>query len=90
MILKRTKQFEKDFKKIKFNDLQFQKFIMYISLLCENKVLPIEAKDHPLKGEWSEFREFHIGGDLLIIYLKRDNEIILTRIDTHSQLFKKF
>jgi len=90
MLLKRTKQFEKDFKKIKFSDIQFQKFINYISILLNRGTLPSVANDHCLKGEWANFREFHIGGDLIVIYLKKENEVILTRIGTHSQLFKKF
>jgi len=90
MLLKRTKQFEKDFKKIKFSDIQFQKFINYISMLLNGNILPSGANDHCLKGEWVNFREFHIGGDLIVIYLKKENEIVLTRIGTHSQLFKKF
>jgi len=86
--LKRHKQFIKDMKKIKMSDTQFQKFVNYISLLLNNQELPMEAKDHSLTGEWNDTREFHIGGDLLVIYIKTNEELILIRIGTHSQLFK--
>jgi len=56
--------------------------------LLPNQELPPEARDHSLTGEWSDIREFHIGGDLLVIYIKTDEELILIRIGTHSQLFK--
>jgi len=50
--------------------------------------LPAEAKDHRLKGEWDDFREFHISGDLLVIYQIENEVIKLVRLGTHNQLFK--
>jgi len=86
--LKRHKQFKKDLAKVKLTDKQFEKFIKYISLLLEQKPLPSEAKDHPLSGDWKDFREFHLGGDLIVIYKIENNNLILVRIGTHNQLFK--
>jgi mRNA interferase YafQ len=88
LTLKRHKQFAKDLKKVKFTDKQFEKLITYISLLLENKPLPPEAKDHPLVGNWKDFREFHLGGDLIVIYKKEKDTLILVRIGTHNQLFE--
>ena len=87
MNLFRTKTFLKDYKKTKFSDSQYQKYILYIKTLLDEKNLPEESRDHALKGEWSDFREFHIGGDLILIYLKEDTILKLVRIGTHSQLF---
>ena len=86
--LKRHKQFKKDLKKINLTDKQFEKFVKYISLLLEKKPLPPEAKDHQLVGNWKDFREFHLGGDLLVIYKVEKNDLILIRIGTHNQLFE--
>jgi mRNA interferase YafQ len=33
-------------------------------------------------------KEFHLGGNLLIIYFKATEELTLIRIGIHSQLFK--
>jgi mRNA interferase YafQ len=88
LTLKRHKQFKKDLKKVNLTDKQFEKFIKYISLLLEEKSLPPEAKDHPLVGEWKDFREFHLGGDLLVIYKIEGKSLILVRIGTHNQLFE--
>ena len=88
LTLKRHKQFAKDLKKVKFTDKQFEKLITYISLLLENKPLPPEAKDHPLVGNWKDFREFHLGSDLMVIYKKEKDTLILVRIRTHNQLFE--
>ncbi len=87
MIIKRHKSFINDFRKAKLTDQQFDKFIIYISLLQHNELLPPEARDHKLQGELQHFREFHLSGDMLIIYLVQEQNITLVRIGTHSQLF---
>ena len=88
LTLKRHKQFAKDLKKVKFTDKQFEKLITYISLLLENTPLPPEAKDHSLVGNWKDFREFHLGSDLMVIYKKEKDTLILVRIGTHNQLLE--
>jgi len=50
--------------------------------------LPDEARDHLLIGEYKGFREFHLGGDMLIIYKVLDGVLYLQRMGTHSQLFR--
>ncbi|ECC1461956.1 type II toxin-antitoxin system YafQ family toxin, partial [Campylobacter coli] len=46
-------------------------------------------KDHKLKGEFKELRECHVKPDLLLIYQKQDDKLILTciNIGSHSELF---
>lgn len=70
------------------SDKHLTRFIRYLHTLSELKPLPAEAKDHPLQGEWSDFREFHVSGDLLVIYQIENQTIKLVRVGTHSQLFK--
>ena len=84
----RTKTFLKDYKKAKLSDQHYSKYIQYLSLLLKEQVLPQEALDHALKGEYKSFREFHISGDMLIIYIIEDEYLKLVRIGTHSQLFE--
>ncbi len=89
MKIKRHKQFIKEFKKVQITDGQFEKFIYYINCLRDDSPLPEESKDHGLNGEYSDCREFHLGGDTLVIYLVNpENEAILLRIGSHAQLFK--
>jgi mRNA interferase YafQ len=88
MRLKRHRSFIKDFKKVKLADSQFEKFIQFVNCLREDLPLPEESRDHALLGEYLDCREFHIDGDMLLIYLVSDEEIILLRIGTHAQLFK--
>ncbi|NYT46705.1 MAG: type II toxin-antitoxin system YafQ family toxin, partial [Candidatus Methanofishera endochildressiae] len=69
MKIKRHKQFIKDFKKVQITDEQFEKFINYINCLRNNSPLPEGSKDHALNGEYSDCKEFHLGGESLVIYL---------------------
>jgi mRNA interferase YafQ len=86
--LKFHKEFQKQFRKINISEKQFEKFVCYICSLLKGEKLPSEARDHKLKGEWQDFREFHLGGDLIVIYKRGKNELILVAIGTHNQLFK--
>jgi mRNA interferase YafQ len=87
MRIKRHKKFLKDFRDTKLSDSQFEKFIAYIHALQTDSPLPPESKNHALKGNYQDCEEFHLGGDMLIIYLRDGDEITLMRIGTHSQLF---
>ena len=84
----RTKTFLKDYKKAKLSDQHYSKYIEYLSLLIKEQKLPEEALDHALKGDYKSFKEFHISGDMLIIYIIEDEYLKLVRIGTHSQLFE--
>ena len=43
-------------------------------------------RDHALKGDWTNHRECHVGGDFLLIYRldENDNAIVLVRAGTHT------
>ena len=88
MILKRHKYYKKDASKVKLTDEQYAKRLKYLSRILEGISLPNEARDHELIGEYKGFREFHLGGDMLIIYKVVDDVLYLQRMGTHSQLFK--
>jgi len=88
MKLFRTRTFKKDYQKLKITDEQYERYIKYVSLLLDEQPLPPEARDHNLIGNYSGFREFHIGGDSLVIYSIEQEILKLTRIGTHAQLYK--
>ncbi len=63
-------------------------------LIANDGPLGPEWKDHLLKGEWSDFRECHIGGDFLLIYQVDDaagksGTVDFVRAGTHSELFNE-
>ncbi len=82
------KVFAKDLKKAQLNPTNTAKLFIYISLLLNRDELPAEAKDHDLTGNYKDIREFHISGDLLVMYRIEEKTLELLRIGTHSQLFK--
>jgi mRNA interferase YafQ len=88
MIFVQTKAFVRDLSKAKMSNKHFTKFVAYLHLLSVQEALPTDAKDHSLTGEWNDFKEFHISGDLLVIYQVEEQMIKLVRLGTHSQLFK--
>ena len=82
------KNFTKGVQKVKLNPINAAKLFLYISLLLNQDDLPSEAKDHALTGNYKDTNEFHISGDLLVVYRVADNTLELLKIGTHSQLFK--
>ena len=89
LIIKRHKSFLKDLRKVKLSDKHYSKYILYVSKLIEEKPLPEEALNHPLKGTYTGYYEFHVSGDVLVIYKLTDNELWLIRMGSHSELFVK-
>lgn len=82
------KTFIKEVKKAKLNPTNTAKLFMFISLLLNEEELPSESRDHELTGNYKDTKEFHISGDLLVVYRVEDGTLELLRIGTHSQLFK--
>jgi len=87
LIVKRHKNFLKDLRKVKISDKHFSKYIVYISRLIEEQALPDEALNHALKGKYEGYYEFHISGNLLVVYKIKNDELWLVRIGSHSELF---
>ena len=82
-----TKRFDKEYAKLSQTDRELVKEV--INRLAKDKVLERKYKDHTLKGELEGFRDCHVKPDLVLIYSKNKNTLILTafRINTHSELF---
>jgi mRNA interferase YafQ len=61
-------------------------------LLIAGETLGPEWQDHPLQGEYADYRECHVGGDFLLIYKieheSKTQKIVFARIGTHSDLFE--
>lgn len=70
------------------SEQHYAKYIVYLSNLLQGLELPKEALDHDLKGEWAGCREFHVSGDLLVVYELSNDTLHLIRIGSHAQLFQ--
>ncbi|MED9485237.1 type II toxin-antitoxin system YafQ family toxin [Escherichia marmotae] len=60
-----------------------------VNKLANDETLEPKYKDHALKGDFIGFRECHLKPDLLLIYQKQDDKLILYCLDigSHSELF---
>ena len=70
----------------RFNIRQLKEAVML--LIANDQPLGPEWLDHPLRGEWSNHRECHIGGDFLLIYQADESTVLFVRCGTHSELFE--
>lgn len=87
--LRTPKSFQKDYKKFsKLIDITDVDEV--IKKLQNDEKLEEKYKDHPLKGNYKGCRDCHIKPDLVLVYKKEDDILILTclRLNTHSELFK--
>ena len=85
--IKFTRAFKKSHKKL--NQAHKDLLMSIINKLANGEVLELKYNDHALKGEWINHRECHIRPDLLLIYKKQDDLLILTcvNVGSHSELF---
>jgi len=86
-----SKQFKRGRKLAKKRGLDISLLKWAIDQLTHDTPLPLNWKDHQLQGNLKRFRECHIGGsgDWLLVYEKRDTDMILHLIGTgtHIDLF---
>lgn len=88
-----TNRFEKDLKLIKKRSLKdlnlIHDFLKNELIIKGAEGLPQKFRAHKLSGNYNDNWECHIKGDLLIIWLEmtENNEIILVRAGSHSDLF---
>ncbi len=85
-----SKGFHKDWERLgragRF-DLKRLKEVMLL-LIANDAPLGPEWFDYPLKGDWADHLECHVGGDFLLIYTADDRQITFVRAGTHADLFE--
>ena len=89
--VKFTKQFKKDLKLAKKQNKDLDKLFEVVNILAEGGTLDARYRDHDLSGNYKGTRECHIEPDWLLVYEIRDEVLVLMlyRLGTHSELFKK-
>jgi mRNA interferase YafQ len=80
-------RFKKDFKTCVKRHYKMELLQRTIDILRIPETLPQSNKDHNLIGVYSGYRECHIEPDWLLIYRYTDNELLLNRTGSHSDLF---
>ena len=84
-----TGKFKKGLKLAKKRGLDLKLLDKVITMLQNDIPLEEKYRDHELKGKYQGFRECHIQPDWLLIYLKENEVLTLTLVDTgtHADLF---
>ena len=89
--LKKTSQFKASVKLAKKRGLNIDLLEDIIEKLRTDTPLEIKHKNHQLSGKFKGIWECHIQPDWLLLYLKEENNLVMTLVDTgtHSDIFKK-
>lgn len=85
-----TNAFMKDWTRLSHSgryDMNRLKEVMLL-IIANEFPLPPEWLDHPLKGNYADHRECHVGGDFLLIYRIENGQVMFVRTGTHSELFR--
>lgn len=88
--IERTRQFKRDYKreaKGQYRTTLDADIIPVLQALATDTPLAAKYRDHTMTGDWRPNRDCHIKPDLLLIYQKPDDEILLlVRLGSHSEL----
>ena len=68
LAIKATSKFKKDYKAAIKRGLDISLLEAIIKKLANQEPLPPENRDHQLSGNWTNFREYHILSDWLLVY----------------------
>ena len=87
--IKPTGRYRKDLKRAKKRGLDLEKLKYVVKLLAAQEPLPEKYLDHPLSGNWKDFRECHVEPNWLLIYAVHESTLILVlaATGTHADLF---
>lgn len=88
--IRRTAAFKRDYKREKkrrHRETLDDDLLKVVALLVSDQPLPESNRDHPLVGEWKDYRDCHLKPDLVLIYRKPDEQMLdLVRLGSHSDL----
>ncbi|MDO8604055.1 MAG: type II toxin-antitoxin system YafQ family toxin [bacterium] len=86
-----SNQYRKSLKRVEqHKDFHIKKLDEVVLLLKKSEKIPAQYKDHELKGEFVGIRECHVQNDILLLYRKEKDVLVLllVNIGTHASLFE--
>jgi len=81
-------QFKRDVKRAQKRGKDLEKLKTVLKILVEGTALDAKYLDHPLKGNWKNFRDLHIEPDWLLIYKLVGNIVRFERTGRHADIFE--
>lgn len=88
LTIRRTAQFKRDVKRLLRQGKDLEKLLIVVGELAEGRELPHKHRDHPLRGAHADKRGCHIEPDWILIYAVEEDELVLYRTGSHSELFR--
>jgi mRNA interferase YafQ len=85
--IERTNRFKRDFQRHVAGTPLETEFAALVKLLVQGTPLPAGYRDHPLKGALAGCRDFHMRGDLVVIYQVTPDLVKFFHVGSHSALF---
>ena len=82
--------FKRDLKRIKKRGYDISLLDSVVRMIASQEKLAERYCDHALTGNYLGFRECHVKPDWLLIYIIKENELVLTasRTGTHSDALR--
>jgi mRNA interferase YafQ len=82
-----SSRFKRDVKRMERRNKDIGKLREALLQLIDGLPLPARYQDHPLTGDWKNFRDCHIEPDWILIYKIDGNDLHLVATGTHADLF---
>jgi mRNA interferase YafQ len=86
--IRRTAQFKRDVEQAQRRGKDLGKLRGVLEELVQGERLAPQYRDHVLVGQYKGTRECHIEPDWLLVYELAEDEIVLIRTGSHSDLFR--
>lgn len=85
---RRTSQFKRDLRWMLRRGKDMARLKEALAALACGETLALKYRDHVLVGQYKGSKECHLEPDWLLIYELTDDEVILIRTGSHSDLFE--
>jgi mRNA interferase YafQ len=82
-----TTAFERTCAAAKRQGKDVEKLEVIVNLLQSEEALPMRCRTHRLSGNWSRHWDCHVAPDWVLLYRLTEEELILVRTGSHSEIF---
>lgn len=87
--IEKSARFKKNFKRFVRDSAFCTDFTTLLELLVSDAPLPPKYRDHALHNNWEGCRDCHVRPDVVLVYQKTADGLVLLllRVGSHSELF---